>query len=128
MRTASSSNLRPQALMGSAKSQPAECGDVIAFNRAWWYSDVVEVIRAARSFWMSGLSQTDCLWARDNSGTGTPDSAYHCSKPKTRGRSSCTLQQDRMEACSVTRCLRLKPKRQVMPARTHVICQGPHPE
>src|SRR6218665_163243 len=49
---------------------------------------------------MSGLSQVDCLWARDSSGTGAPDSADHCSKPKTRGRSSGTLQLDRMEACS----------------------------
>ena len=37
---------------------------------------------------------------RDSSGTGAPDSAYHCSKPKTRGRSSGSLQLDRMEACS----------------------------
>ena len=66
--------------------------------------DFVEVIRAAtcRSILMSGLSQADCLWARDSSATGAPDSADHCSKPKTRGRSSGTLQLhvDRMEACS----------------------------
>src|SRR6218665_980570 len=49
---------------------------------------------------MSGLSQADCLWARYSSGTGAPDSADHCSKPKTRGRSSGTLQLDRMEACN----------------------------
>src|SRR6218665_1653223 len=96
MRTASSSSLRPQALLRNN----SECGDVTAFNLAWWYSDVVEVIRAARSLLMSGLSQADCLWVRDSSGTGAPDSADHCSKPKTRGRSSGTLQLDRMEACS----------------------------
>src|SRR6218665_504931 len=100
MRAASSSSLRPQALMGSAKSQSPECGDVTAFNLGWWYSDVVEVIRAARSLLISGLSQADFLWARDSCGTGAPDSADHCSKPKTRGRSSGTLQLDRMEACS----------------------------
>src|SRR6218665_2536469 len=100
MRTASSSSFRPQALMGSAKSQSPECGDVTALNLALWYSDVVEVIRAARSLLMRGLSQADCLWARDSSGTGAPDSADHCSKLKTRGRSSGTLQLDRMEACS----------------------------
>src|SRR6218665_2515013 len=100
MRTASSPSLRPQALMGSAKSQSPECGDVTAFILGWWFLDVVEVIRAARSLLMSGLSQADYLWARDSSGTGAPDSADHCSKPKTRGRSSGTLQLDRMEACS----------------------------
>ena len=86
--------------MGSAKSQSPECGDITAFNLAWWYSYVVEATRAARIFLMSGLSQANCLWARDSSGTGTPDSADHCSKPKARGRSSGTLQRDRMEACS----------------------------
>src|SRR6218665_3840091 len=49
---------------------------------------------------MSGLSQADCLWARNSSGTGVPHSAGHCSKSKTRGRLSGTLQLDRMEACS----------------------------
>ena len=44
MLMASSTILRLQALMGSAKSQSPECGDVTAFNLAWWYSDVVEVI------------------------------------------------------------------------------------
>src|SRR6218665_2474208 len=96
MRTASSSSLRPQALLRNN----SECGDVTAFNLAWWYSDVVEVIRAARSLLMSGLSQADCLWVRYSSGTGAPDSADRCSKPKARGRSLGTLQRDRMEACS----------------------------
>jgi len=103
-----------------------ECGDVTAFNLAWWYSDVVEVIRAAKSLLMSGLFQADCLWARDSSGTGAPDSVDHCSKPKARGRSLGTLQRDGMEA-AVMRCLRLKPKRQVIPVMTHV-CQGRQPE
>src|SRR6218665_142777 len=86
--------------MGSAKSQSPECGDVTAFNLAWWYSDVVEVIRAARFLVMSGLSQADCLWASDSSRAPDSDSADHCPKPKARGRSSGTLQRYRMEACS----------------------------
>ena len=93
--------------MGSAKNQSPECGDVTVFNLAWWYSDVVEVTRAARSLLMSGLSQADCLWVRDRvPGQEHLTQQTIALNPRQEGDHhhhpwpSGTLQRDRKEACS----------------------------
>src|SRR6218665_1901259 len=50
-----------------------------------WYLRLLTPICSRSLTHLVNLSvlQSDCLWARDSSGTGAPDSADHCSKPKT---------------------------------------------